>query len=72
MTGFLCLQTDIVLSVGKTALMGFLAKPEVLGCDAGENRALGFPDSRADPDQDFGGWEKNMTLKVIALEFGAS
>lgn len=73
MTGFLCLQMDIVLSVGKTALtLGFLAKPEVLGCEAGEKRALGFPNSRADPEKDFCGWEKNMTLEVIALEFGAS
>lgn len=71
MTGFLCLQTDIVLSVGKTALTGFLAKPEVLGCEAGEKRALGFPDSRADPEKDCG-WEKNMSLEVIALAFGAS
>ena len=46
---------------------GILAKPEVLGCEAGEKRALGFPESRADPEKDFCGWEKNMTLEVIAL-----
>lgn len=51
--GFLCLQTDILLSVGRTELtLGFLAKPEVLGCEA---------ESRAGLEKDFCSWEKNMT-----------
>lgn len=59
MTGFLCLQTDILLSVGRTELtLGFLAKPLVLGCETGEKGALGSPESREGPEKDFCRWEK--------------